>query len=109
MTPIWRNSLRHAGDPGAIGRTLTFTSGLLAIIAATRGPVRARGSRRGRPAVHAPQSRTTDPAENNYPQHAIRTGEHGLVWLATFQHYRPLALTSVEQRRLIPAPRSRLR
>jgi hypothetical protein len=51
----------------------------------------------------------TDPAENNYPQHAIRTGEHGLIWLATFADYRPLALQTVVQRRLLPTARSRAR
>ena len=51
----------------------------------------------------------TDPAENNYPNHPIRSGEHGLVWFATFETYRPLELLSVEQRRLLPTARSRLR
>jgi hypothetical protein len=51
----------------------------------------------------------TDPVDNNYPKHAIRTGEHGLVWFATFAAYKPLALTSVQQRRLIPTKRSRMR
>lgn len=51
----------------------------------------------------------TDPAENNYPKHPIRTGEHGLVWLASFGEHRPLALRSVEQRRLSPTAGSRMR
>jgi NIPSNAP len=51
----------------------------------------------------------TDPAENNYPKHPIRTGEHGLMWFATFATYRPLALGTVVQRRLVPTPRSRMR
>lgn len=51
----------------------------------------------------------TDPAENNYPRHPIRTGEHGLVWLATFEGSPRLALASVVQRRLLPTSRSRLR
>src|SRR5262249_49720612 len=51
----------------------------------------------------------TDPAENNYPRHPIRTGEHGLIWLATFATYRPLELSSVEQRELSPTAGSRLR
>ncbi len=59
----------------------------------------------GRPLV----TFATDPAENNYPRHPIRTGEHGLVWLATFTSYRALSLDGVAQRRLIPTRRSRLR
>ena len=51
----------------------------------------------------------TDPAENNYPRHPIRTGEHGLVWFATFAVAPTLPLTSVEQRRLAPIARSRMR
>ena len=51
----------------------------------------------------------TDPAENNYPKHPIREGEQGLVWFATFGSYTPLAITSVQQRRLIPTKRSRMR
>jgi NIPSNAP protein len=51
----------------------------------------------------------TDPAENNYPRHPIREGEHGLVWFATFAAYRPLALAGVVQRRLLPTARSRMR
>lgn len=48
----------------------------------------------------------TDPVENNYPRHPIRTGEHGLVWFAT---YHPLGLAGVSERRLIPTTSSRLR
>ena len=51
----------------------------------------------------------TDPVDNNYPKHPIRTGEHGLVWFATFSAYKPLAIAHVEQRRLIPTARSRMR
>lgn len=51
----------------------------------------------------------TDPVENNYPKHPIRTGEHGLIWFATFSTYRPLPLASVQQRRLVPTKRSRMR
>ena len=51
----------------------------------------------------------TDPAENNYPLHPIRTGEHGLTWFATFAVYRPLDLSTVAQRRLLPTAQSRLR
>ena len=53
----------------------------------------------------------TDPSENNYPRHPIRSGEFGLVWFATFEpdRYRPLGLRSVEVRRLLPTPRSRMR
>jgi hypothetical protein len=51
----------------------------------------------------------TDPVDNNYPKHPIRTGEHGLVWFATFSAYKPLAIAQVEQRRLIPTARSRMR
>jgi len=52
-----------------------------------------------------------DRAENNYPKHPIREGEHGLVWFATFgtKPYKPLALAQVSQRRLIPTARSRMR
>jgi hypothetical protein len=48
----------------------------------------------------------TDPAENNYPRHAIRTGEHGLVWFAS---YRPLGLAGITERRLVPTAHSRMR
>jgi hypothetical protein len=52
----------------------------------------------------------TDPAENNYPRHPIRTGEHGLVWFATFAGpVPPLALGAVTLRRLAPARTSWLR
>lgn len=51
----------------------------------------------------------TDPAENNYPRHPIREGEHGLVWFATFAAHRALPLAGVSQRRLLPIARSRLR
>lgn len=53
----------------------------------------------------------TDPCENNYPRHPIRTGEFGLIWFATFEprHYRSLGLNSIEERRLLPTERSRLR
>ena len=51
----------------------------------------------------------TDPVDNNYPNHPIRTGEHGLIWFATFEKYKPLAIASLLQRRLIPTPRSRMR
>jgi NIPSNAP len=51
----------------------------------------------------------TDPAENNYPRHPIREGEHGLVWFATFAAYRPLAVASLAQRRLLPIASSRMR
>jgi hypothetical protein len=51
----------------------------------------------------------TDPAENNYPRHPIREGEHGLVWFATFAAYRPLSVPSLAQRRLLPIASSRMR
>jgi len=51
----------------------------------------------------------TDPVENNYPKHPIRTGEHGLVWFATFATYKRLDVPSVAQRRLIPTSHSRMR
>lgn len=51
----------------------------------------------------------TDPAENNYPKHPIRTGEHGLVWFATYAAYKRLDVPSVHQRRLIPTAQSRMR
>jgi hypothetical protein len=50
-----------------------------------------------------------DAAENNYPRHPIREGEHGLVWFATFAAYRPLAVAGLTQRRLLPITRSRMR
>ncbi len=61
----------------------------------------------GRPLV----TFATDPAENNYPRHPIREGEHGLGWFATFaaDRHRPLALASVAQRRLLPSATSRMR
>jgi hypothetical protein len=51
----------------------------------------------------------TDPVENNYPNHPIRTGEHGLVWFATYETYKPVEVASLQQRRLIPTTRSRMR
>jgi hypothetical protein len=53
----------------------------------------------------------TDPAENNYPRHPIRTDEHGLVWFATFPAGADARLTlgSVAQRRLVPTAKSRMR
>lgn len=51
----------------------------------------------------------TDPAENNYPRHPIRAGEHGLIWFATFPQLPMIALPTVVQRRLLPISRSRMR
>jgi len=55
----------------------------------------------------------TDPAENNFPRHPIRTGEHGLVWFATFASPPPRlpddVAATVTARRLIPTARSRMR
>jgi len=51
----------------------------------------------------------TDPAANNYPRHPIRTGEHGLVWFATFPALAELAVPTVLCRRLLPIARSRMR
>jgi hypothetical protein len=51
----------------------------------------------------------TDPVENNYPRHPIRSGEHGLIWFATFAELPSIALPAVLVRRLLPIPRSRLR
>jgi len=53
----------------------------------------------------------TDPSENNYPRHPIRTGESGLIWFAGFDpdRIRSLGLSLVEERRLLPTERSRLR
>jgi hypothetical protein len=51
----------------------------------------------------------TDPAENNYPDQPIRTGEHGLVWLATFAGEPRVTLPSVTRRRFRPTARSRIR
>ena len=54
---------------------------------------------------------STDPSENNYPRHPIRTGEYGFIWFASFTpgHDRPLGLHSVEERRLLPTKRSWMR
>ena len=54
---------------------------------------------------------STDPSENNYPRHPIRTGEFGFVWFATFTpgQHRPLGLHFIEERRLLPTKRSRMR
>ena len=53
----------------------------------------------------------TDPVENNYPRHAIRTGETGFVWFASFAPEQDckLRLDGVEQRRLLPTAQSWLR
>lgn len=53
----------------------------------------------------------TDPCENNYPNHPIRTGEFGFVLFATFDPklYQPLGLSSVEERKLFPSEQSWLR
>jgi hypothetical protein len=51
----------------------------------------------------------TDPAENNYPRHPIRTGEHGLVWFATFAERQPMSLPAITTRWLLPTPGSRMR
>lgn len=53
----------------------------------------------------------TDPSENNYPRHPIRTGEFGLIWFATFapEQYHALGLRSIEARRLLPTAQSWLR
>lgn len=54
---------------------------------------------------------STDPIENNYPRHPIRTGEFGLIWFATFEpnHYKFLDLDLVESRQLLPTTQSRMR
>jgi hypothetical protein len=53
----------------------------------------------------------TDPSENNYPRHPIRTGEFGFVLFATFDPklYQPLGLSSVKERKLFPTQQSWLR
>ena len=53
----------------------------------------------------------TDSSENNYPRHAIRVGDHGLVWFATFapEHDCAIGVASLATRRLRPAATSRLR
>ena len=50
----------------------------------------------------------TDPSENNYPLHPIRTGEFGFVLFATFDPklYQPLGISSVEERKLFPTQQS---
>lgn len=53
----------------------------------------------------------TDPVENNFPRHAIRTGEAGFVWFASFPPELDctLRVDGIEQRRLLPAGQSWLR
>lgn len=51
----------------------------------------------------------TDPAENNYPRHPIRTGEHGFIWFATFPSHQRLGLDGITERHLIPTARSQMR
>lgn len=55
----------------------------------------------------------TDPVPNNFPRHAIRSGEQGFVWLASFAGARSASravnLAGVEQRNLLPAQSSWLR
>ncbi len=53
----------------------------------------------------------TDPSENNYPLHPIRTGEYGFVLFASFdpELYQPLDFSSVEERKLIPTQDSWMR
>jgi hypothetical protein len=53
-----------------------------------------------------------DQAENNYPRHPIREGEHGLVWFATFAARPAVSLRAgvgAEVRWLHPIRSSRLR
>lgn len=53
----------------------------------------------------------TDPSENNYRPHPIRTGEFGFVVFASFdtQNHKPLGLPSVKERKLLPSQQSWLR
>ena len=53
----------------------------------------------------------TDPSDNNYPRHAIRTGETGFVWFASFAAGADCALRvdGLTQRRLMPTAQSWLR
>lgn len=53
----------------------------------------------------------TDPAENNFPRHAIRTGEAGFVWFASFPPGQDctLCVNGIEQRRLFATGQSWLR
>lgn len=53
----------------------------------------------------------TDPSENNYPLHPIRTGEYGFVMFAHFESklYQSLGISSVEERTLLPTLHSWLR
>ena len=53
----------------------------------------------------------TDPSDNNYPRHAIRTGETGLVWFASFAAGADCALRvdGIVQRRLLPTGQSWMR
>ena len=87
-----------------VGRSPLTNAGSAALEGAVASAIAEAG---GRPLV----TFATDPAPNNYPRHPIREGEHGLVWFATFaaDRYRPLALASVAQRRLLPSKTSRLR
>lgn len=51
----------------------------------------------------------TDPAENNYPRHPIRTGEHGLVWFVSVPTAESLGIPTVTERRLAPTTTSLVR
>ena len=53
----------------------------------------------------------TDPSENNYPRHEIRTGETGFVWFASFPSDTDcsLSLADLTERRLLPTAHSKLR
>lgn len=53
----------------------------------------------------------TDPSENNYPRHPIRSGESGFVWFATFSPGAALTFhsTGAVVRRLLPTARSWMR
>ena len=53
----------------------------------------------------------TDPSDNNYPRHAIRTGETGFVWFAGFAAGADCALRvdGITQRSLLPTAQSWLR
>jgi hypothetical protein len=52
-----------------------------------------------------------DPVANNFPRHPIRIGESGMVWFASFDPERcpSLGIAGVEERRLLPTTKSKLR
>jgi hypothetical protein len=53
---------------------------------------------------------STENVENNYPRHAIRSNEYGLVWFASFNQFTSGKLPSyISKRKLIPSIKSKMR